>query len=143
MKFRTQKSGWHDVDSFDPVGSALASLGWRKKDDSFLCLEETGRGFVQVAHYRAGKYIAEWRRPLTGKLVRAQAGKTLGRIVHRGKRQSSQFPIHQSDLLKLEDVMDILLTFWLRNPRPRRYVWRNLTPRLQRYLKLKASGKMK
>jgi len=72
-----------------------------------------------------------------------QAGKVLGRIVHRGKHKSSQFPIYQADLLKLEDGMDILLTFWLRSPRPRCYVWRNLTARLKRYLKLKASGKVK
>jgi hypothetical protein len=143
MKFRTQKTGWQEVDSFGPVASALAGLGWRKKDDSYLCLEEPIWGFTQVANYRAGQYIAEWRTPPTGKLVRAQAGKVLGRIVHRGKRKSSQFPIYKADLLKLEDGMDILLTFWLRSPRPRRYVWRDLTPRLKRYLKLKASGKVK
>ena len=143
MKFRTQKTDWQEVASFDPVASALAGLGWRKKDDSYLCLEAEGRGFAQVAHYRAGQYLAEWRTPPTGKLVRAQAGKVLGRIVHRGKRKTSQFPIYQADLLTLEDGMDILLTFWLQNPRPRRYVWRDLTPRLQRYLKLKASGKVK
>lgn len=128
MKFRTQNTGWQEVDSFGPVASALARLGW---------------GVAQVANYRAGQYIAEWRTPPTRKLVRAQAEKVLGRIVHRGKRKSSQFPIYQADLLKLEDGMDILLTFWLRSPRPRRYVWRDLTPRLKCYLKLKASGKVK
>jgi hypothetical protein len=143
MKFRTQKTGWQEVDSFGPVAGALAGLGWREKDDSFLCLKDEGRGFAQVAHYRTGQYIAEWRTPPTGKLVRAQAGKVLGRIVHRGKHKSSQFPIYQADLLKLEDGMDILLTFWLRSPRPRCYVWRDLTARLKRYLKLKASGRVK
>ena len=137
MKFRTKQTDWREAKSIDELATSLAALGWRKRDDDFLILEDESRGFAQVAHYRSGKYIAEWRTSHSGKLLRAQTRKSLGRILDRPPRNSSKFAIYQCDILKLQDGLDILNEFWLGKKKPRSFFWRDLTPCLLRYRKSK------
>jgi hypothetical protein len=136
MKLITKKRHWNEVANFGTVVAAIVNLRWRKKDDTFLILEDEPRGFAQVGCWRPGQYIVEWRGNgdllnLEQGLFRARKDLILGSLLHKGNMKNGQFPLYSADLMKLEDAVDVLLAFWLRKPRPKQFLWQPFSKMLE------------